>query len=260
MSNAKELATRLNQQWRADALDYDTALEAARELVRLSAENEALNSKLAQRVPAGMALVPCEPTLDLGWAYLDAARNDDPHREHAFNWAGYRAMIAAALEQHAKAQPVPITASVCRLEKMADGEWVPASEFFTSPEAGWDELVKDNPAKWQVQWLVTGAQIEDGLRRAFAPWLSSQAAQTEQAEIDTLSEAITAALKAKKFKANSQPAKTSKVEPLTDDALRKMHHEDQFGLFCDYDEFEQIVRATELAHGIVAPAKKGGQR
>ncbi len=34
--------------------------------------------------------------------------------------------------------------------------------------------------------------------------------------------------------------------PLTDEQLRKMHHEDQFGLFCDYDEFEQIARATEL--------------
>jgi hypothetical protein len=34
---------------------------------------------------------------------------------------------------------------------------------------------------------------------------------------------------------------------LTDEELRKMHHEDQFGLFCDYDEFEQIARAIEAA-------------
>ena len=32
---------------------------------------------------------------------------------------------------------------------------------------------------------------------------------------------------------------------LTDELLRKMHHEDEFGLFCDYDEFEQIARAIE---------------
>lgn len=38
--------------------------------------------------------------------------------------------------------------------------------------------------------------------------------------------------------------------PLTHELLRKMHHEDQFGLFCDYDEFEQIARAIESAHGI----------
>ena len=39
-------------------------------------------------------------------------------------------------------------------------------------------------------------------------------------------------------------------KPLTDEQLRKVHHEDQFGLFCDYDEFEQITRAIEAAHGI----------
>ena len=39
-------------------------------------------------------------------------------------------------------------------------------------------------------------------------------------------------------------------KPLMDELLRKMHHEDQFGLFCDYDEFEQIARAIEAAHGI----------
>ena len=44
-----------------------------------------------------------------------------------------------------------------------------------------------------------------------------------------------------------QPAQR---KPLTDELLRKMHHEDQFGLFCDYDEFEQIARAIEAAHGI----------
>lgn len=45
--------------------------------------------------------------------------------------------------------------------------------------------------------------------------------------------------------AGAQPAKL-----LTDEQLKKMHHEDQFGLFCDYDEFEQIARAIEAAHGI----------
>lgn len=44
--------------------------------------------------------------------------------------------------------------------------------------------------------------------------------------------------------------------PLTDEQLRTLHHEDEFGLFCSYSEFEQIVRAIEAAHGI--PAPKGG--
>jgi hypothetical protein len=45
-----------------------------------------------------------------------------------------------------------------------------------------------------------------------------------------------------------QPAQ----QPLTDERLRQMHHEDEFGLFCDYDDFEQIARAIEQAHGIGA--------
>ena len=40
------------------------------------------------------------------------------------------------------------------------------------------------------------------------------------------------------------------AHPMSDEFLRKMHHEDQFGLFCDYDDFEQIARAIEQAHGI----------
>ncbi|KQB59323.1 hypothetical protein [Acidovorax sp. SD340] len=44
---------------------------------------------------AGWKLVPIEPTLDMGWAYLDAARESEPLRTHSFNHAGYRAMIAA---------------------------------------------------------------------------------------------------------------------------------------------------------------------
>ena len=43
-----------------------------------------------------------------------------------------------------------------------------------------------------------------------------------------------------------KPAK----QPLTDVFLRKLHHIDEFGLFCDYDDFEQIARAIERAHGI----------
>ena len=43
-------------------------------------------------------------------------------------------------------------------------------------------------------------------------------------------------------------------EPLTDEFLRKLHNIDQFGLFCDYDEFEQIARAIEAAHGIKGDA------
>lgn len=43
-------------------------------------------------------------------------------------------------------------------------------------------------------------------------------------------------------------------KPLTDEFLRKLHHIDEFGLFCDYDDFEQIARAIEAAHGIKGDA------
>ena len=32
---------------------------------------------------------------------------------------------------------------------------------------------------------------------------------------------------------------------LTEEEIGKMHYEEQFGLFCDSDEFEQIARAIE---------------
>ena len=43
-------------------------------------------------------------------------------------------------------------------------------------------------------------------------------------------------------------------KPLTDEFLRKLHHIEEFKLFCDYDDFEQIARAIEAAHGIKGDA------
>jgi len=59
----------------------------------------------------------------------------------------------------------------------------------------------------------------------------------------------------RQLRAENERLRTQQAEPvrkpLTAALLRAMHHEDQFGLFCDYDEFEQIARAVEQAHGIV---------
>ncbi|OYD50668.1 hypothetical protein [Acidovorax kalamii] len=51
----------------------------------------------------GWKLAPKEPTLHMGWAYLDAAKESDPLRTHTFNHAGYRAMLAAATTPPAQA-------------------------------------------------------------------------------------------------------------------------------------------------------------
>ncbi len=37
------------------------------------------------------------------------------------------------------------------------------------------------------------------------------------------------------------------AQRLTDERLRQMHHLEEFGLFCDFAEFEQIARAIEDA-------------
>jgi hypothetical protein len=40
-------------------------------------------------------------------------------------------------------------------------------------------------------------------------------------------------------------AKLAEVMPLTNKQLRELHHIEEFGLFCSYEEFEQIARAIE---------------
>ena len=52
----------------------------------------------------------------------------------------------------------------------------------------------------------------------------------------------------------AEPAQPERV-PLTEEQLKQIHHIEEFGLFCDYSEFEQIARDIELAHGI-KPAKE----
>lgn len=56
--------------------------------------------------------------------------------------------------------------------------------------------------------------------------------------------------------ARTQETPPAVVEPLTREQLQLLHHIEEFGLFCDYDEFEQIARTIEFAHGI--GVKKGG--
>lgn len=46
MSEALRLADALHREWKDDALNYDTALDAAAELRRLHAENEALRAEV----------------------------------------------------------------------------------------------------------------------------------------------------------------------------------------------------------------------
>lgn len=45
----------------------------------------------------------------------------------------------------------------------------------------------------------------------------------------------------------TSPPPPDEVPLLTEQELRSMHHIEEFGLFCDADEFEQIARAIERA-------------
>jgi hypothetical protein len=67
----------------------------AADLIR---EAYALGLAQAPSAPEGWHLVPASPdvALEMGWAYLDAARAASPKQRWAFSHAGYRAMIAAA--------------------------------------------------------------------------------------------------------------------------------------------------------------------
>jgi hypothetical protein len=52
----------------------------------------------SSRVPEGWQLVPLNPAkfLDMGFAYIDAARESEPNIRWAFSHAGYKAMLNAA--------------------------------------------------------------------------------------------------------------------------------------------------------------------
>ena len=41
------------------------------------------------------------------------------------------------------------------------------------------------------------------------------------------------------------------LQPITADKLDELHHIEEFGLFCSFEEFEEIARAIEQKHGIV---------
>lgn len=62
----------------------------------LNAELASMATGPASEAQAGWVMVPREPTLEMGWAYLEAACKSSPLIEHAFNHPGYRAMLASA--------------------------------------------------------------------------------------------------------------------------------------------------------------------
>jgi hypothetical protein len=73
----------------------DTLDAIVRLLRRANPDSARLN---VSRVPEGWQLVPLNPAkfLDMGFAYIDAARESEPNMRWAFSHAGYKAMLSAA--------------------------------------------------------------------------------------------------------------------------------------------------------------------
>lgn len=54
----------------------------------------------------------------------------------------------------------------------------------------------------------------------------------------------------------AQLAHVKQKQLLSTDILKELHHIEEFGLFCSFDEFEQIARTIENEHGIRAPKQE----
>lgn len=79
-------------------------------------------------VPEGWRLVPDEPTIDMGWAYIDAARESNPEKSFTFSHPGYLAMLAAAPAALAPAARAP---AAWQYREIGEGGWQDCSmEWF----------------------------------------------------------------------------------------------------------------------------------
>ncbi len=89
-------------------VDGEGAIILKHELRSLLDELEAVRAApvAAGAVPDGYVLAPVDAALEMGWAYLDAARASDPGRDWAFSHNGYAAMIAAVPAIPAPLKPV----------------------------------------------------------------------------------------------------------------------------------------------------------
>lgn len=96
----------------------------------------------------------------------------------------------------AKAQVQQEQRNVHRLMHKINGEFIPASEFFTGePPSDWVALVNTYPGEWGIQRRVTGQQIADGLNKALAGAKAQvqQESYLDGVNIDRLIEALTEA-------------------------------------------------------------------
>lgn len=91
---------------------------------------------------------------------------------------------------------------------------------------------------------------EEALKLALENYMAAFGQALEAYGIELQQQQIEADRLAREALAQPAVTESHKRKPLTDEFLRKLHHIDQFGLFCDYDDFEQISRAIEAAHGI----------
>jgi len=225
---------------------------------------------LAANVPDGYKLVPVEPTPEM----LHCAEMWDD----GFPGAWSRALAAA---------PAPEA-------EFIDGDcvigWVSQPRQAPAPEA--DEVTQfrercmgllDDGGKVEREWaerlrkatapapealpprvheLLAALTVNDNpttrarLAIELHTLLKVAPAQAQQAEPPPTCPPMTADFKSGYEAWREDKPEAQQPKGLTTERLRQMHHEDEFGLFCDFDEFEQIARAVEQEHSIKAIAAK----
>ena len=90
----------------------------------------------------------------------------------------------------------------------------------------------------------------DALRVALARLIEMIDAYTQSPVMAALQEHITMRQARAALASAAQSAPAAPAKPLTSEQLQHLHHIEEFGLFCDRDEFEDMARAIEYAHGI----------
>ncbi len=157
-------------------VDKGDPVDVANFCAFLSARGESISPQAAPAavaVPDGWKLVPAVPTLSMGWAYLNKAREVSPDSEWIFSHPGWEAALSAAPQPPALAATLAAAAQVVRPEPQ---HWVLETQ---APDREFDYTgVQKKAEHWKAIGLnPTALFTEQQLRAALLAGVSAPAAQ-----------------------------------------------------------------------------------